>query len=86
MEMLTGGDAMSLAELLPSVQALSRADRLRLIQFLIAELAREERVFPLMDDKSYTVWTPYDAFGAAATMLNALNQESETALARIWRH
>ncbi|MGK7933379.1 MAG: hypothetical protein AB4041_18370 [Microcystaceae cyanobacterium] len=33
---------MSVAELLPNLQKLSRSDKLKIMQFLIAELAREE--------------------------------------------
>jgi hypothetical protein len=63
---------MSLNELIPALQTLSRADKLRLIQFLVIELAKEENV-PLLDmDKNYPVWSPYDAFEAANTLLEAL--------------
>lgn len=68
---------MSLAELLPSVQTLPRADRMRLAQFLIAELAREEGVEPLREGDSYPVWTPLGAYDAAAVMLQALNTPGE---------
>ena len=63
---------MSLNELIPALQTLSRADKLRLIQFLVIELAKEENI-PLLDmDKNYPVWSPYDAFEAANTLLEAL--------------
>jgi hypothetical protein len=35
---------MSLAEVLPMVQTLPRADKLRLVHFLVSELAREEGI------------------------------------------
>ena len=38
---------MSLAELLPSLQGLPRADKLRAVQFLVTELAKEEKVLYL---------------------------------------
>src|SRR5438105_3998543 len=74
-----GAIAMTFAELLSSVQALSRADRLRLIQFLVGEIAREEGVAPLEADKDYPVWTPYNAFEGASTLLGALKQENGAA-------
>jgi hypothetical protein len=49
---------MSFKELLPTVQALSRNDRLRLLQFLVDGIAREEGVLPLEPNGTYPVWTP----------------------------
>jgi hypothetical protein len=40
---------MSVTELLPTLQKLSRADKLQVMQFLISELAREENEAPLED-------------------------------------
>lgn len=66
---------MSLTELLPELQALPRADKLRLMQFLVSELAKEEGVTLLETDKTYPVWTPYNAFEAADVLLKALEKE-----------
>jgi hypothetical protein len=66
---------MSLAELLPNVQALPRADKLRLAQMLIVDLAREEGVPLLEADRTYPVWTPYHADEAAAVLLNFLESQ-----------
>jgi hypothetical protein len=66
-------ESLSLAELLPKLRALSRADKLRVMQFLIAELAREEGK-TLQADTDYPVWSPYDAFEAAAGLLEALKE------------
>ncbi len=64
-----------ITELLPQVQTLPKADKLRLLQFLVSELAREEGVSLLQSDENYPIWTPYNAFDAAATLLNALQEE-----------
>jgi hypothetical protein len=65
----------SLPELLPALHALSRADKWRLIQHLVVDLAREEGV-PLVEMRTaYPVWTPHHAFDAAAVLLKALKQE-----------
>ena len=59
------------AELLNSVRKLNRADKLYVMQVLISELAQEESDL-LKPDQSYPVWSPYDAFEAANTMLDVL--------------
>lgn len=69
---------MSLNELLPTLKGLPRADKLRIMQFLISELAREEGAL-LEADAQYPVWSPYDSFDAAGTLLNALKAGDENA-------
>jgi len=44
---------MSVTKLLPTLQNLSRADKLRIMQFLISELAKEENEASLEDGKYY---------------------------------
>jgi hypothetical protein len=68
---------MSLADVLPAVRALPRADRLQLAQLLIVELAQEEGTPLLQAGASYPVWSPYEAFDGAATLLRLLQQEKE---------
>lgn len=63
---------MSLTELFPSVHQLPRADKLRLMQFLVVELAKEEGVPLLTAGAEYPVWTPLNAFSAAETMVKML--------------
>lgn len=63
---------MSLIELFPDVKLLPRADKLRLMQFLVVELAQEEGVSLLSAGAEYPVWTPLNAFGAADTLLEML--------------
>ncbi|WP_016952505.1 hypothetical protein [Anabaena sp. PCC 7108] len=58
-------------ELLNSLHTLSRADKLYIMQVLISELAQEETNL-IKPDQSYPVWSPYDAFDAANTMLEVL--------------
>ena len=43
------------------------------MQVLISELAQEESEL-IKEDRSYPVWSPYDAFEAADTMLEVLQQ------------
>jgi len=63
---------MALAELLPSVQDLSRVEKLRLLQVLAAELACSEEASPLQAGQTYPVWSPHDAYAAAETLLSLL--------------
>jgi hypothetical protein len=63
-------------ELLPQVQALPKADKLRLMQFLVFELAWEEGVALFQPDADYPIWTPYNAFDAASTLLSALYDQN----------
>ncbi|NET00794.1 MAG: hypothetical protein F6K61_09500 [Sphaerospermopsis sp. SIO1G1] len=58
-------------ELLNTLHTLSRADKLYIMQVLISELAQEETNL-IKPDQSYPVWSPYDAFDAASTMLEVL--------------
>jgi hypothetical protein len=58
-------------ELLNSLHTLNRADKLYIMQVLISELAQEETNL-IKPDQSYPIWSPYDAFDAANTMLEVL--------------
>jgi hypothetical protein len=55
--------------------ALSRADKLRLIEVLAGDLAREEQALPLDASAVYPVWTPIDAFEAAAVLERELEKQ-----------
>lgn len=59
---------MSLTELLPAVRTWPRADKLRLMHFLVIDLAQEEGVPLLAADAEYPIWTPLNAFDAAETL------------------
>ncbi len=62
---------MSVTELLPMLHELNRVDKLRVVQFLVLELATEEGA--VLDPKMiHPIWTPYNAFEAAETLLKAL--------------
>jgi len=64
---------MSLTALFPAVKMLPRADKLRLMQFLVIDLAQEEGVPLLTSDAEYPIWTPLNAFEAAETLLQMLH-------------
>jgi len=66
---------MTLNELLPSLHGLPRADKLRLIQLLAADVAREDEVALPDTGRAYPVWSPHEAFDGAATLLRVLEEE-----------
>ena len=66
---------MTLNELLPTLHALSRADKLQLIQLLAAEVASEDGIAIGNTDGEYPAWSPHEAFDGAATLLRVLEQE-----------
>ena len=63
---------MSLTELLPSVQELPQADKLRLMQWLAAQLADEKTVSVLSPKVEYPIWSPCDAYEAASSLSSFL--------------
>ena len=65
---------MTLNELLPSLQALPRSDKVRLIQLLAADVAGEDDIDPIDTGATYPVWSPHEAFDGAATLLRELEQ------------
>ena len=66
---------MSLGELLPTIHALPRGDKLRLIQLLAADVAREEGTAADVADKAVPIWSPHDAVEGAATLLRVLDED-----------
>ena len=63
---------MTVVELYPKVKMLPRADKLRLMQFLVIDLAQEDGIPLLTADDEYPVWTPINAFEAADTLFQML--------------
>lgn len=67
---------MSLTQIFPEVQSLSRLDKIRLIQLLAQELEQDESCL-IEPQRSYPVWSPDRAFTAAAALLQALDDDKE---------
>ena len=64
-------------ELLNTLRALNRGEKLHVLQVLVSELAQEEARL-LRPEGSYPIRSPYDAYEAAdalLTMLKASEQE-----------
>ena len=68
---------MGVTELVPLLHELDRADKLRVLLLLVYELAQEEGAL-LQPGIAYPVWSPYDAFEAANTLLNVLEEAEST--------
>jgi hypothetical protein len=66
---------MSFVEMLPSVQALSRIEKLQLIQLLAKDLAEGEQSPFLVEGQTYPLWSPDQAYEAADTLLRELDAE-----------
>jgi len=69
---------MQMIQLLPELRKLKRTEKLYIMQFLVSELAQEETEL-IQPGFSYPIWSPYNAFSAANTMLNVLNEETTQA-------
>lgn len=62
---------MTVVELFPTLRSLPRADKLKVMQFLIAELAREEE--PILEQgATYSVWSPLNSHEAAHKLAQLL--------------
>lgn len=68
---------MSVAELLPTLQTLSRADKLKVMQFLVQELAAEEEALLLQPGATYPVWSPYNSHDAAQKLAALLEEDKQ---------
>jgi hypothetical protein len=62
--------------LLNNLRALSRGEKLHILQLLVSELAQEEAQL-LRPEGTYPIWSPYDAYEAADTLLTMLNAPEE---------
>ena len=64
---------MEIAQLIPELQKLKRAEKLYIMQILVSELAQEENEL-IQPGVAYPIWSPFDAFDAADKMLQALEE------------
>jgi hypothetical protein len=69
---------ITLNEIVPVVRTLPTLDKLRLIRILAEELEHAMDIFPFESDKIYELPTPYNAFGAADILAEAMaaNQQN----------
>lgn len=65
---------MTVTELYPAVRMLPRAEKLRLMQFLVIDLAQEDGIPLLTAESEYPIWTPLNAFEAGDTLFRMLQE------------
>lgn len=63
---------MPLTELMSQIQELPKIDKLRLMQFLVTELVKEEDVNFFVAKQEYPIWSPYNCSEAANVLMNLL--------------
>lgn len=63
---------MTLIDLLPAVRQLPESDKLELVRLLTAELQGSQNISPLEPFKTYSLPTPYNAFGAGAILMQTM--------------
>ncbi|PSB23461.1 hypothetical protein C7B69_14380 [filamentous cyanobacterium Phorm 46] len=68
---------MSNPELLDQLRQLSCAEKFQMMQFLMAELAKEEMLKPLDNSAAYRVLSPYDYGDAARKLMSLLEEETK---------
>jgi hypothetical protein len=66
---------MSIAEIIPAVQALSRDEKIQLAQMLLEDLGGKERLSTFKDGQIYPIYTPEYAPGAAAQLAKLLMED-----------
>jgi len=66
---------MTLSEMLPTIHSLPRADKLRLIQLLAADVARDDAIVLDVAHKTVPIWSPHDSFQGAAALLRLLDED-----------
>ena len=69
---------MTLAEVLPAVRQLTAPEKLKLIRILAEELDQDEARALSEPGKVYHLPTPYDSYGAAQVLADALAATHET--------
>lgn len=63
---------MTLTDVLPTILKLPALDKLKLIRILAEELESAKDIFPFDPNKTYHLATPYDSFGSAQVLAEAL--------------
>lgn len=67
---------MTISEVLPNLRALNFKDKIRAMQFLANEVAREEDVY-FEEGKVYEIFSPYNSFEAAEQLRRLLNEKEQ---------
>ena len=68
---------MTLAELLPALHGVAKSDKLRAIQILAADVAREDEEMNVQNVSTFPVWSPCEAYEGADVLLRLLEEDEE---------
>jgi hypothetical protein len=68
----------NMSRLLPEIQSLPKEEKLFILQFLVSELAQQEGSLVFANAR-YPVWSPYQAYDAAAVLFRLLNDPERPA-------
>ena len=60
---------MPFVDLQSVIKPLPRLEKLRLVEWMIADMTREEAALTLKSGDSYPIWSPYEAYDAAEILL-----------------
>lgn len=67
---------MSLTDVLPGLKSLNRFEKIRVVQILINEIAKEEESF-FENGKQYPIWSPFESYEAAEGLMKLLEEEKQ---------
>ena len=67
---------MTLTEMLPNLSELKRADKIRAVQFLVNQIAREEDLY-FEPNGNYPIWSPHNSDDAATKLRELLESEAK---------
>lgn len=65
---------MTVTEILPALRALNRADKIRAIQFLANEVAKEEGIL-FSENQEHEFYSQYESFEASQVLLKLLEEQ-----------
>ena len=65
-------------QLLSDLHKLPRADKLRVVQELVNDLAAEESLSAVAPAAEYEIWSPFEAYGAAQIIQDVLDEYKRT--------
>ena len=70
--------SMSIADLFPTLQKLSRVDKLKVMEFLVQEMAKEEEILSLEPGATYHLWSPYNSHQASQKLATLLEEDKQS--------
>ena len=70
---------MTITEVLLTLKALNHKDKIRAIQFLANEVAKDEEVY-FEEGKSYEVWSPFEAYEASQVLQKLIDEQKANAI------